>query len=266
LMMIIELVSVSGGGVPSPLQAEWSVGPDCSIISANFSFIFVHRNENPEFMSEDMRRLHYRVEVPSEAEADGHCGDQQTEITLSWKDSSGDRSLLNLVITKKGRLAGLTGVFARLHHQDRKYELTSNIDPRLKQSLSWPFRYCLSCQRSLYYPLYQVRRSSRFHQNMEDQTDIQDQPVAFIVLENLMIEVFRDHPSLELIDPELYQQNPRIFYRRSWECEFHYILAWAPPVVGGTLLALLVIMVISFFLKSCIGCSDYQIKRGYQKI
>ena len=30
-------------------------------MSANFSFIFVHRNENPEFMSEDMRRLHYRL-------------------------------------------------------------------------------------------------------------------------------------------------------------------------------------------------------------
>jgi len=265
-MMLVQILSVSGGGLPSLPQAEWSVGPDCSIISANFTFIFVHRNENPEFMSEDMRRLHYRVEVPSEAEADGHCGDQQNEITLHWKDSSGDRNLLNLVVTKKGRLAGLTGVFARLHLQNRKHELTSNIDTKLKQSLSWPFRYCLSCQRSLYYPLYEVQRSTRVHQVGEDQTDIQDQPVAFIVINNLVVEVFRDDPSLELLDPELLQQNPRKFYRRSWECEFHHILDWAPPVVGGTLLALLGIMVISFFLKSCLGCSDYQRQRGYQKI
>ena len=57
---VSSVFSVSGGGLPSLPQAEWSVGPDCSIISANFTFIFVHRNENPEFMSEDMRRLHYR--------------------------------------------------------------------------------------------------------------------------------------------------------------------------------------------------------------
>ena len=96
-------------------------------------------------MTEDMRRLHFKKEVPRRAEANGHCEDQQTEINLRWRDKDGEgkypqHNLLNLVVTKKGRLASLTGVFVRLHHQGRRYELTSNIDVREKKTLSWPFR------------------------------------------------------------------------------------------------------------------------------
>ena len=55
--------------------------------------------------------------------------------------------------------------------------------------------------------------------------------------------------------------------RRSWECEFHYILGWAPPVVGGSLVFLVLAMIFSFFFKSFLGCSDYPRKRkDYQKI
>ena len=116
-------------------------------------------------------------------------------------------NLLNLVITKNGRLAGLTGVFARLHQQERKHELTSHIDARQKEALSWPFRcgeaggykrsqnkacngrYCVSCERSLYYPLYRVDDRAVIHQRLADQPDRQEEPVAFIVIENLMMEV-----------------------------------------------------------------------------
>ena len=66
--------------------------------------------------------------------------------------------------------------------------------------------------------------------------------------------------------PELYRKNIGKFYRREWQCEFHHILSWAPPVVGGTLLVLLGTMAVSFLFKSCLGCSDYQRQRGYQKI
>ena len=39
-----------------------------------------------------------------------------SELNPRWLDEvSGKENLLNLVITKKGRLTGLTGVFTRLH-------------------------------------------------------------------------------------------------------------------------------------------------------
>jgi len=266
------LESLEGKLPGTMIPAQWAVQaldqPPCLILSGNFSFIFVHehQNENPEFMDEEMRRLHFRLEVPNEAEANGHCGDQRTEINLSWRDPVKNLNLLNLVITKNGRLAGLTGVFARLHQQERKHELTSHIDPRQKEALSWPFRYCVSCERSLYYPLYRVDDRAVIHQRLGDQPDRQEEPVTFIVIENLMMEAFRDETKAESMFPELYRKNMGKFYRREWQCEFHHILSWAPPVVGGTLLVLLGTMAVSFLFKSCLGCSDYQRQRGYQKI
>ena len=48
------------------------------------------------------------MEVPRIAEANGHCEDQQTEINLRWRDQDGEgKYLLNLVVTKKDRLASL---------------------------------------------------------------------------------------------------------------------------------------------------------------
>ena len=46
----------------------------------------------------------------------------------------------------------------------------------------------MSCERSLYYPLYRVDDRAVIHQ-LGDQPDSQEEPVAFIVIENLMMEV-----------------------------------------------------------------------------
>jgi len=275
ILMVFKSVrgtEVIEGSQPSLPTAQWGVQPKaqngpnlphsghCLLLSGNFSVIFVHKNENPEFMSEDMRRLHFSIEVPQEAEANGHCEEQQSEVYLRWLE---DSNLLNLVVSKNGRLASLTGVFVRLHHQGRRYELTSNINTRQKSTLSWPFRYCLSCKKTLYYPLYKVGPPANIQQqHQEKQTDFKD-PEAFIVLENLMMEVFGEETPVESLLPELKSKQ---FHRRSWGCEFHHILDWAPVVVGSTLLVLVAAMISSFFFKSYLGCSDYQRKRGYQKI
>ena len=55
-----------GASLPSRAPAQWSVEEKdskhhhCLILSGNFSLIFVHDNENPELMNEDMKRLHWR--------------------------------------------------------------------------------------------------------------------------------------------------------------------------------------------------------------
>ena len=184
-----------GASLPSRAPAQWSVvtrgaqqGEEgegegeassleshCLILSGNFSVIFV--SESPELMQEDMKRLHWRVDLPQEAEAHGTCQDQQTEVSLRWRGGEGeDRNLLNIVLSKKGRLVSLTGVFVRLHQEGRRHELTSNMAVGEKEVLSWPYRYSLSCPRTLYYPLYTL-------------SHLQDKPQAFILMDNLMMEV-----------------------------------------------------------------------------
>ena len=65
-----------GASLPTRSPAQWSVESrgsqqeeeeeeekeeqHCLILSGNFSVIFVHDNENPELMNEDMKRLHWR--------------------------------------------------------------------------------------------------------------------------------------------------------------------------------------------------------------
>ena len=48
------------------------------------------------------------------------------------------------------------------------------------------FRYCLSCQQTLYYPLYKVSEVKRNY-NLRKDDDVP--PTAFLVVENLMFEV-----------------------------------------------------------------------------
>ena len=65
------LESLEGKLPGKMIPAQWAVQsldqPPCLILSGNFSFIFVHehQNENPEFMDEEMRRLHFRWISPS---------------------------------------------------------------------------------------------------------------------------------------------------------------------------------------------------------
>ena len=75
----------------------------------------------------------------------GVCGEQSSEINLHWFDqATGKENLLNLVITKVGRLAGLTGIFVRLHTEASQAEMTEmsgHIDSKDFNTLVWPIRF-----------------------------------------------------------------------------------------------------------------------------
>ena len=105
------------------LEAQWTISDGnfsqpCILFTGNLSVIFVHEGEDVETMSEDVRRLHWRINVPQGAHARGHCADQQAELSLHWSEG-GEKNLVNLVISKKERLADFSGVFARLHHRTK---------------------------------------------------------------------------------------------------------------------------------------------------
>ena len=63
-------------------------------------------------------------------------------MTLRWRggEEGEDRNLLNIVLSKKGRLVDLTGVFVRLHREGGRHELTSKMAVGEKEVLSWPYR------------------------------------------------------------------------------------------------------------------------------
>ena len=57
---------------------------------------------------------------------------------------------MNLVISKVGRLAALTGIFTRLHTGANKaeIEMSGRIDLKDFNTLVWPIRYASSTWRS----------------------------------------------------------------------------------------------------------------------
>ena len=125
---------------------QWSVpttvGIDdyCLLLSGNFSLILPPVQDN-------LLTLHGNNNtwiVPSSASPQGVCGDQASELNLRWMDeATGDENLLNLVITRIGRLAGITGVFLRLHTGPDKRgmkEMSGQFDFTDINTLAWPIR------------------------------------------------------------------------------------------------------------------------------
>jgi len=278
--MCLAVVTASGNAVAPPPEAGqaalWSVqtsdeteagvSEHCLLVSGNLSVIFVHRGEDARTMSEDLRRLHWTKKVPSEAIVSGECGDLSSEVSLEWSEVREDTgetnlNLINLVITRNNRISELTGVFARLFLHSKEFELTSSMKKNDPDSLSWPHRYCLSCQKTLYYPLYKVSTVKRNH-NDDKSDDVP--PEAFLMIDNLMFEVFRNSEGSET------DLMSKFFSKRKWECEFHKIYSWAPYALGGCMVFLLFAMVFCFFFKSCLGCSDRPWRRlnnnNYEKL
>jgi len=187
--------------------------------------------------------------VPVNATVQGDCGEAVSEMSLEWLDQeTEDMNLLNFVITREGRLAGLTGIFLRL--QER--EMTSQLDPYDGEVLEWPVRYGLDCSVSVRYPLFHA--PDPFLSSLVLMTPYEDKPklVAYIIIENLKLEAFRE---LSLVD-QFPESMALEFYRRKWECEFHIRFFWAPIVVSGALLCLLCLMLGVIFCKSSLGCND----------
>ena len=127
ISLIISLCIMQTESSSEPVSARWSVSSPgirdnsshhCLLLSANLSIILVHPGEDVRNMTEDVRRLHWKIEVPNEAEARGVCGDMESEISLHWDDGE-EVNVVNLVVAKNGRLADLTGVFARFYLHSR---------------------------------------------------------------------------------------------------------------------------------------------------
>ena len=127
ISLMISLCIVQTESSSEPVSARWSVSSPgirdnsshhCLLLSANLSIILVHPGEDVRNMTEDVRRLHWKIEVPNEAEARGVCGDMEAEISLHWEDGE-EENVVNLVVAKNGRLADLTGVFARFYLHSR---------------------------------------------------------------------------------------------------------------------------------------------------
>lgn len=165
------------------------------------------------------------------------------------------------------------------------------------------WRYCLSCQRTLYYPLYKVSAVKRNH---NDNKDDDVPPEAFLLMDNLMLEVIIfvlpsttmnvNYWLLIMIMagvPRVGCCCPRGGWRAAGEDIFQKKLGvrvsshlWLGPgntpslswselawiwffqyAIGGSLVFLVVLMIVSFCFKSYLGCSDYSRREtSYQKL
>jgi len=262
LLSITCLCKSQGLSVTVP---QWSVptttGIDdyCLLASGNFSLVFPPLQDNLLSLPGNNNTW----VVPSSASAQGVCGDQASELNLRWMDkATDDENLLNLVITRIGRLAGITGVFMRLHTGPDKRgmkEMSGEFDVTDINTLAWPIRYGLSCPSSLMYPLYPAPITFISPPALELEL-VQQEPVAYLLIENIKLEAFRDQT---LVDQ--YPQSASLeFYRRIWECEFHMSFEWAPIAVCGGLAGLIGFLLVSFLCKSSVGCSDRISSRKFE--
>lgn len=253
--------------------AQWSVrtpennSNHCLLASGNFTLVLPNMNEDKTAMVQVNRTW----VVPANATAKGACGELSSELSLHWLDEvSGKQNVMNLVISKVGRLAALTGIFTRLHtgaDKKEEIEMSGQIDLKDFNTLVWPIRYGLSCPVLLQYPLYHAPNPisetfalpSGFGGVVSQET--QQTPMAYLVVENIKLEAFRE---VTLVDqfPESMSQE---FYRRKWECEFHMTFDWAPIAVGGGLACLVSFMLGAFLCKSSIGCGDGARREKYEK-
>ena len=132
-------------GLPVTIP-QWSVptpaGIDdyCLLLSGNFSLTFPPVQDNLLTLPGNNNTW----VVPGSASPQGVCGDQASELNLRWMHQvTGDENLLNLVITRIGRLAGITGVFLRLHTGPDKRgmkEMSGQFDFTDINTLAWPIR------------------------------------------------------------------------------------------------------------------------------
>jgi len=235
--------------------AQWSVettvgqtqSGHCLLASGNFSLVVLERSEDDSVVDQ-INRTWVVPEVATVKE--GQCSEQSSHIVLHWHDEdTGEENLLNLVISRKGRLAGLTGVFARLFPDSNKLEMSVQLDFKDFITLAWPLRYSMSCPQVLQFPLYPAPINPALTASSGSQLS---PPIAFLLVENLKLEAFRAETLLDQY-PESMSQD---FYRRTWECEFHMTFDWAPIAVGGGLACLVGFMLGAFLCKSSIGCGD----------
>jgi len=276
-LYFLSLVCTCRNQILSLATPQWSVRNlevttgYCLLASGNFSLIFPPVQDQGSPLAVQVNTT---WAVPNNASAQGVCGDHSSELNLRWLDEdTAEENLLNLVITKMGRLAGLTGVFTRLHSSPNNRgmrEMSGHVDFNGFSTLVWPIRYGLSCPKSLMYPLYHAPiplTSPLVVASPSTATDANKElarhaPMAYLLIENIQLEAFRH---LTLRD-QIPQSSALEFYRRVWECEFHMSFDWAPIAVSGGLASLIALLFSAFLCKTSLGCSDRISTRGYEKV
>jgi len=270
-LYFLSLVCTCRSNILSVATPQWSVrnlevtNGHCLLASGNFSLIFpsVQDQGSPLALQVNTTRA-----VPSNASAQGVCGDQSSELNLRWLDQdTAEENVLNLVITKMGRLAGITGVFTRLHSSPSNRgmrEMSGHVDFNGFSTLVWPIRYGLSCPKSLMYPLYHAPIPLTSPMVVADTNKklARNAPMAYLLIENIQLEAFR-HLTLQ---DQIPQSLSLEFYRRVWECEFHMSFDWAPIAVSGGLASLIALLLSAFLCKTSVGCSDRISRRKYEKV
>jgi len=247
---------------PSLPTSQWSVltqegqakSGHCLIISGKFSLVVEVTSENATLVedSASVQPVNRTWVVPESASAKGVCGEDSSEINLHWPDEdTGEENLLNLVISRRGRLAALTGIFTRLNYGNVKIEMYRQIRFKDFSSLVWPIRYGLCCQKMIQFPLYPAPLSLLTSVSGFIPEEV-PKPYAYLVVESINLEGFRDDTLLDQYPKSMAQE----FSRRKWECEFHRFFKWSTIAVGGGLSCLVAFMLGAFLCKLSLGCGD----------
>jgi len=252
--------------------SEWSVlSPDgqsksghCLIASGKFSLVVeVSTSENTTLVEdrEGVQLVNRTWVVPESASAKGVCGEDSSEINLHWPDpDTGEENLLNFVVSRRGRLAALTGIFTRLNYGSSKIEMYGQIRFRDYLALIWPIRYGLCCKKILQFPLYPAPLSLLTSVPGLVSEHV-PKPIGFLVVESINLEGFRADTLVDQYPKSMAQE----FYRRKWECEFHRFFKWSTVAVGGGLACLVGFMFGAFVCKLSLGCGDGK-RTEYEKL
>jgi len=211
----------------------------CLLVVANITVILLGDKQN------------ISVAVPYDASVGGECEEtleeEDEEIEKMWLnwDSDNKQNMLNISISRNGRLALLSKIQTSLSVGTSR--LTTRLHPYDYVVPSWPLRYGLHCGKMIQFPLYDMDDNK---DNSESNGTTHRQlpaPVAFVQIEDLKIEAFR-------LDDEYGGSVAQYYSRYTWECEFHKRSDWAPIVVAVGLFALVTFALIGYLLRRRMGC------------
>jgi len=264
-----KIVSDGDGRLPVALDEK---NKYCLIVTANFSITIVGLTS---------RAYNLTIPVPGTAVAEGNCEEADNDIDdgheiveslwLRWPSNSsstassnGSKNLLNITLTRSGRLAYLSSAVVHLIVGEKQLVLTTHLKPEDYIVPTWPLRYGLTCKKEMKFPLY--------YQNKKNKITIQDpvalvdpspispltpaaelpEPVGLLRIEDLKLEAFR-------LDDEYPGSTDEFYSRYNWECEFHKRSDLAPILVGVGLAGLITFVLVAYVLRRRCGCAgEYQ--------
>merc|ERR1712226_346655 len=154
-------------------------------------------------------------------------------------------NVLNLVVKRQSEtLALLGGAFLRLQNQNGEEEFYASMESGTYSTLIWPIRYQVRCPRTLSYVLAPVQDQVEGQEESRDDAEEKEKSRVVLRLTNLRIEAFRESTA---------EGNPESVAPQwnlgEWDCEFHRTFKWAPYLVTGGLVGLVIFMISAFLCK-----------------